>query len=336
MPKGQNQKLKLLCLSRILQEQTDEEHPLSLRRLMTLLQAEGVEVKDRKSLYDDLETLRRFGLDVEMRREGHDCGYYVASREFELPEVKLLVDAVQSSRFITQKKTAELIRKIEGLVSVHQAKALQWQVYVAGRIKAMNESIYYSVDTIHAAIGANRQIRFHYFEWALGTGAERVVKRLRREGDWYQVSPWALVWDNENYYLVAYEAQSDELRHYRVDKMQGIALADLPRQGKDKAGSLDPAVYANRMFGMYHGEEETLRLRFDKSLLGVVVDRFGRELFLFPDGAEHFIVTVHAAISPQFFSWLFGFGPQAEILAPQHVREQYRVLLEQTLEKVKA
>ena len=266
MPKGQNQKAKLLWLSRILREQTDEEHPITVARMMELLHAQGVEVTDRKSIYDDLETLRTCGVDVEMQRSGRSCGYYVASREFEEAEVKLLLDAVQSSRFITQKKTDQLIRKIEGLVSVHQARRLQWQVYVAGRVKSMNESIYYLVDSIHTAISDNRQIRFHYFEWALGSGRERVVKKLRREGDWYQVSPWALIWDNENYYLVAYDASNDQLRHYRVDKMQDVSITSEPRHGKDKAGEMDPALYARRMFGMYNGQEATVRLRLENGL----------------------------------------------------------------------
>ena len=328
MPKGQNQKAKLLHLARILNSQTDQEHPMTIARMMELLQAQGVDVKDRKSLYDDLETLRTFGMDIEMYREGRSVGYFVASRPFELPELKLLVDAVQSSRFITRKKTDQLIRKVEGLASAHQGRQLQRQVYVTGRIKSMNESIYYSVDALHEAIDSGKQIGFHYFEWVLSRGRERVAKRLRRGGDWYRVSPLALIWDNENYYLVGYDSAMCEIRHYRVDKMQDLHIVDLPREGNVRA--FDPAAYAGSLFGMYHGELETVKLRFENSLIGVVADRFGREVFLSPDGDDHFIVTTKVAVSPQFLSWVFSFGKQAEILYPQPVKAQFLSLLHET------
>ena len=330
MAKGQNQKAKLLYLARILSQQTDQEHPMTIARMMDLLQAQGVEVRDRKSLYDDLETLRVFGMDIEMQRDGRSVGYFVAGREFELPELKLLVDAVQSSRFITHKKTGQLIRKVEALASVHQARQLQRQVYVTRRIKAMNESIYYTVDALHEAIDSGKQIRFHYFEWALGRGRERVEKRLRRDGGWYQVSPWWLIWDNENYYLVAYDPVSRDVRHYRVDKMQDLEIVDIPREGKELLADFDPGAYAGSLFGMYHGTQETVKIRFANSLIGVVADRFGREVFLSPDGDSHFVVTANVAVSPQFLSWVFSFGPQAEILSPAPIRQQFLQLLHET------
>ena len=328
MAKGQNQKAKLLYLARILSQQTDQEHPMTIARMMDLLQAQGVDVRDRKSLYDDLETLRVFGMDIEKQREGRSVGYYVAGREFELPELKLLVDAVQSSRFITHNKTNHLIRKVESLASVHQARQLQRQVYVTRRIKAMNESIYYTVDALHEAIDSGKQIRFHYFEWALGRGRERVEKRLRRGGGWYQVSPFSLVWDNENYYLVAFETESGTVRHYRVDKMQNLTVTDLSREGLPE--NFDPAAYAGSLFGMYNGVQETVKLRFENSLIGVVADRFGREVFLSPDGDSHFTVTTKVAVSPQFLSWVFSFGSQAQILSPEPVRNQFLQLLHET------
>jgi len=330
MAKGQNQKAKLLWLARILNDQTDQEHPMTLARMMELLQAQGIDVKDRKSLYDDLETLRVFGMDIEMQREGRSVGYFVASRPFELPELKLLVDAVQSSRFITRKKTDQLIRKVEALASAHQARQLQRQVFVTRRIKAMNESIYYTVDALHEAIDSGKQIRFHYFEWALGRGRERVEKRLRKNGDWYRVSPWWLIWDNENYYLVAFDQLSRDVRHYRVDKMQDLEIVDELREGKELLASFDPGAYAGSLFGMYHGQLETVKIRFENSLIGVVADRFGREVFLSPDGDGHFTVTAQVAVSPQFLSWVFSFGPQAELLSPEPIRQQFLQLLHET------
>ncbi|MBQ4578117.1 MAG: WYL domain-containing protein [Clostridia bacterium] len=330
MAKGQNQKAKLLYLARILSQQTDQEHPMTIARMMDLLQAQGIDVRDRKSLYDDLETLRVFGMDIEKQREGRSVGYYVAGREFELPELKLLVDAVQSSRFITRKKTDQLIRKVEALASIHQARQLQRQVFVTRRIKAMNESIYYTVDALHEAIDSGKQIRFHYFEWALGRGRERVEKRLRKNGDWYRVSPWWLIWDNENYYLVAFDQLSRDVRHYRVDKMQDLEIVDELREGKELLASFDPGAYAGSLFGMYHGQLETVKIRFENSLIGVVADRFGREVFLSPDGDGHFTVTAQVAVSPQFLSWVFSFGPQAELLSPEPIRQQFLQLLHET------
>ncbi len=328
MPKGQNQKSKLLHLARILDRQTDLQHPMSLQDMMAKLQANGVEVRDRKSLYDDLETLRLFGMDIEMVRQGRAVGYYVASRPFELPELKLLVDAVQSSRFITKRKTDQLISKLESLTSVHQGRQLQRQVYVTGRVKGGNESIYYTVDALHEAIEQQRQITFRYFEWALGRGSLRVEKRLRRDGARYRVSPRALIWDNENYYLLAFDGESQTLRHYRVDKMQELEVQREKCQGLDR--DFDPAAYASSLFGMYHGDQETVKLRFENSLIGVVADRFGREVFLSPDGDSHFVVTAHVAVSPQFLAWVLAFGKQAEIVAPLSVRQQFLTLLQET------
>lgn len=326
MAKGAGQKGKLLALERIFLEQTDEEHPLSLSRLMELLEGQGVECRDRKSLYDDLETLRLFGMDIESSRDGRTVGYYLASRQFELPELKLLVDAAQSSRFITRDKTDRLIRKLESLTSVHQARQLQRQVYVTHRVKAANERIYYTVDALHGAIDEGRQIRFHYFEWALEGG--RLVRRLRREGSWYQVSPWALLWDKENYYLVAYDPQSDELRHYRVDKMLDLEALELPRQGGELFRAQDPGGYASAMFGMFSGEQQSLRLLVDNSLIGVIADRFGQDVMPAPCDENHFTVHIRAAVSPQFFSWVFSFGGKCRILAPESVRQQYCRMLE--------
>ena len=277
MAKGQNQKAKLLYLARILSQQTDQEHPMTIARMMDLLQAQGVDVRDRKSLYDDLETLRVFGMDIEMQRDGRSVGYFVAGREFELPELKLLVDAVQSSRFITHKKTGQLIRKVEALASVHQARQLQRQVYVTRRIKAMNESIYYTVDALHEAIDSGKQIRFHYFEWALGRGRERVEKRLRKNGDWYRVSPWWLIWDNENYYLVAFDHLSQDVRHYRVDKMLRIQMTEEMREGKEHFKKLDMADYTKKSFGMFGGKEQQVKLLVKNELANVIIDRFGKE-----------------------------------------------------------
>lgn len=311
MPKSPNQKLKLLALMNYLMEETDETHAVSLTQLQEELERCGI-AAERKSIYDDMEALRRWGLDVKFER---GRGYFIASREFELPELKLLVDAVQSSRFITQKKTLSLIRKIEGLCSVHEARLLQRQVYVAGRVKTMNESVYYNVDELSAAISDDKQIRFRYFNYGIDKS-----RQYRRDGAHYEVSPFALIWDDENYYLLAWDASSRRMKHYRVDKMSDIEALEQIRCGKEEFARMEMSSYAQKVFGMFGGEVQKVWLRMEKHLVGAVVDRFGRDVPITPDGEDHFTVTLDVVVSPQFYAWVFGFGADAEILAPASVR----------------
>ena len=313
MPRSSQQKLKILYVMDYLLQFTDEAHPATLAQIAAHLSGLGINA-ERKSLYDDMEALRAYGLDVVCTGSGRTSGYYVAARDFELAELKLLVDSVQASKFITHKKTAALIKKLERLASVHEAYALQRQVYVAGRIKTMNESIYYNVDALHAAISAGTKIRFRYFDLDVSK-----VRRFRRDGAFYVVSPYALTWDSENYYLVAYESESATIRHYRVDKMTAIARLDAPRDGAEVFRALDMAAYSRKVFGMFSGTEEPVRMRFDARMVGAVLDRLGSDTMLIPDGDGHFTVTASVVPSPQFYSWVFGFGDLAQILAPAPV-----------------
>lgn len=315
MPKSPNQKLKLLILQRFLTRCSDEAHPVTVQDMIEELARHDV-AAERKTIYDDLEALRRFGLDIVQRKD-RSTGYYVASRDFELPELKLLVDSIQSSKFITQKKTLSLIRKLENLASVYDAQLLERQVYVRGRVKSMNESVYYNVDEISGAITRDRAIRFKYFEFTLA--GER---RYRHEGAWYTVSPFALIWDDENYYLLAWDASACRMKHFRVDKMTNIEPSDQRREGKEAFKKLDMSSYTQRVFGMFGGEPQRVRLRFLNHLAGAVIDRFGKDTILTPDGDEHFIISVELVVSPQFFAWVFGFGGEAEILSPEAVRLQ--------------
>lgn len=329
MAKRSGQKLKLLYLMKILLEQTDEDHGLTIAQLAQKLEEWGVSA-ERKSLYDDLETLQVYGLDV-ISPQGRGS-YGVGSRLFEVAELKLLVDAVQSSRFITAKKSRELIGKVESLASVYHAQTLQRQVYVANRIKTMNESIYYNIDALHQAIAQSKQISFRYFQWAVGeAGEDTVARRFRREGERYQISPWALTWDDENYYLVAYDTPEQKIKHFRVDKMEGIRLEQEKRDGAEQFQKFDMAVYSCQVFGMYGGEEAQVRLRFANHLAGVVVDRFGKDVPIRRDGEDHFTVWLSVAVSPQFFSWVLGFGEEAQILEPQWVLKRLKSHLEKTL-----
>lgn len=314
MARREGQKLKLFYLRDYLLRNTDEGHPATMRDLLGYLEQNDIPA-ERKSVYADLELLGEYGLDIVQ-----DHGkYYVGSREFELPELKLLVDSVQSSKFITGKKTAALIRKIEKLTSVYEAQQLNRQVFVANRIKSMNESIYYNVDKLHTGIGQQRKIRFHYFEYNLAK--ERV---FRRNGALYEVSPYALTWDDENYYLIAFDSAADRIKHYRVDKMTDIAVTENPREGRDAFESLDLGIYSRKVFGMFSGQERTVRLRMANHLIGAVLDRFGKDVLVIPDGPDHFTVQVSVEVSPQFFGHLCAFGGDAALLGPADVVAQMR------------
>ena len=319
MPKSYNQKMKILYLMQILLEKTDESHVLNASELIAHLAARGIKA-ERKSIYDDIEALRLFGLDIVNRHEP-PAGYFIASRRFELPELKLLVDTVQASRFITAKKSDELIRKLEQLASCYEARQLQRQVMVSGCIKTMNESIYYNVDKIHEAISANVQISFRYFEWTV-----QKEPRLKRDGQSYRISPWALTWDNQNYYMIGYDPQADCVKYYRVDKMLHIERTCEPRAGRERFQDFNLADFSRKTFGMFHGQEQTLTLQLENRLAGVMIDRFGKDVPLHPAG-DVFTARIQVVVSSQFFGWLSGLGPGVRLLSPDPVVRQYAEFL---------
>ena len=328
MPKSPNQKLKLLYLLRILSEETDDQHGLSLKEIADRLKLYDIKA-DRKTLYQDFEDLRLFGADIIRQHQGRNVLYSLASREFELPELKLLVDSVQASRFITEKKSRQLIQKLESLVSRHEATQLTRQVILSGRVKTMNESIYYTVDKIHAAISKNCQIRFQYFQWTMDEEME-----LRRGGADYTVSPWALIYDNENYYLVAYDAVDEKIKHYRVDKMLKISLREKePRQGRDLFDKKMIPDYATQHFGMYGGDLRYVTIEAENSLAGVFIDRFGKDIILSKSSPTRFAFTTRVEVSRQFLGWIIGLGPGVRITGPEPVvdmmRQEVRRLAEQ-------
>lgn len=318
MPRSFNQKLKPFYVMNYLLENTDEEHTVTVNQIIAHLEAQGISA-ERKSIYSDIEALQVLGVDIERVDSGNYVGYYVASRTFELPELKLLVDSVQSSKFITHKKTASLIKKIEKLASIHEAQLLNRQVFVKNRIKTMNESIYYNVDEIHNGISKNKRIKFLYFEETVS--GER---NYRHGGAYYVVSPFALTWDDENYYMVAYDSDAQMIKHYRVDKMEKISVTDETRDGLEAYNALDMAVYAKKTFGMFTGHEVNVAMRFDNHLVGAVRDRLGRDVFIVADGPDHFTVRADVVVSPLFFAWVCGFGAQAVITGPSEVVEQMK------------
>ncbi|MBQ3065237.1 MAG: WYL domain-containing protein [Clostridia bacterium] len=310
-----NQKIKILYLMKILLENTDDEHGMTLEEITNALSSYGIDA-ERKTLYSDFETLRVFGIDIEQRKE-KQVRYHVVSRTFELPELKLLVDAVQSSKFITHKKSIELINKLETLTSRSLARTLNRQVFVSGRIKTMNESIYYTVDYIHKALSANKKLSFHYFEWN-----EKKERVLRHDGRIYVVSPFALTWDDENYYMIAYDSHSESVRHYRVDKMLNIQVLDETRDGAEMFRDFDMAAYAKKTFGMFGGTEDTVTLRCKNHLAGIIIDRFGSDLFFSTVDDGHFEVRVKVVTSPLFLTWVMNFGTDMQIVSPNNVKDK--------------
>ena len=316
MAKSERQKLKLLILRDYLRSHTDEQHPVSMQQILAALEGEGIRA-ERKSVYDDLDTLRDYGMEIR-KVSGKNGGYYVPERDFALSELKLLVDAVQAARFLSEKESMALIRKLAALSSAHEAELLRREVVVTGRAKSGSEDVCRNVDTLHAAIAGNSRITFRYFDYDLN-GSRRYRPGL------YPASPYALCWQDENYYLIAH-SERHGLTHYRVDKMASISMTGQPRYMDAQTRELDLTEYGKNVFGMFAGSREQLRLRFDRSLAGVVIDRFGRGTPCVPDGPDAFVCTVEVAVSPNFFGWLASFGARAQLLSPAPVREAFVAL----------
>lgn len=321
--KNSIQRLKILYLYKIMLEQTDENHHITMSEIINQLALYGISAA-RKALYEDIEALRTFGLDIKQLK-GNTSGYFVASREFELPELKLLADAVTSSRFLTEKKSNELLKKIEGLASKYEAKQIQRQVFVTNRVKAMNERIYINVDTIQRAISEGKKISFKYFDYGLDK------KKKYRDG-LRVCSPYALSWDDERYYLIAYYEKYQKITNFRIDRMEAVNV--LEELSEPKPDGFNVAEYMNSSFSMFSGESKEVKLRFDNSLINSVIDRFGKNIPVIPDGDDHFTVRVTVKAEPPFFAWLFQFGRKAEIVEPIGLKEKYKAQLEDVLNTV--
>lgn len=322
MAADENQKLKLLYLEKILREETGQNKGLTINEIIKRLKECGVNVS-RKTLYKDFDELRNFGMEVLQEQVGRRVEYSCPVSDFELPELKLLVDSVQSAKFITEKKSRSLIKKLENLAGKEDAKHLHRQVLIVGRVKTGNERIYYSVDMLHEAINSGRQVRFHYFRW-------NTRKKLepRNDGSWVRVSPWHMMWDDENYYLVAFDDRSGMIKHYRVDKMMDIEILDQKREGKEQFAQFDAARYSKSLFGMFGGEISRVTLEGKNELVGVVIDRFGKDIMIIPKDDDHFTAVVEVAASPHFFGWVFSIGEGLRIVAPESVVRQVRAEVE--------
>lgn len=328
MAKKPRQKLKLLYILKYLSEKTDENNRVTVQDIISYLNSNGIGA-ERKSIYDDLESLELFGYDI-CSVKSKTVEYYLASREFQLPELVLLVDAVQSSKFITHKKSNELIKKLENLASENDAKKLQRQVVVTNRVKTLNEKIYYSVDSLHQAINTGCKISFYYYKWEISQNSNQKIEKTRRNnGEKYTVSPWALSWDDENYYLIAYDSVADKIKHYRVDKMENVeVLKKEKRDGKDVFSKFNMAVYSKQVFGMFGGELTDVKLRFDNSLVGVVVDRFSKNVPTIKNSDNTFEISTKLMLSPTFYGWLFGLKDKAQILSPKFAKDEFLSYIE--------
>ena len=315
MPRSANQKLKILYIRDFLRRNTDENHPASTDDIIEYLAGLNIPA-ERKTVYDDIDELRLYGEDIILSR-GKNGGYFCGSSEFEIGEIKALVDSVQSSKFITEKESLTLIKKLEGLTNIYEAGDLHRQVVVHNRIKSSKESVFRNVDYISTAVNSDRKITFRYFNFNLHKKPE-----YRHNGKRYELSPFSLIWDNENYYLLGYDSEAGKMKHFRVDKMDGIVIKDEKREGKKEFSETDLSTYNIKLFGMFAGEEKTVTIRFRNDLVGVVIDRFGKNIIIVTDGDDHFTIRTKVQESSQFFAWLFGFGTDCEILEPESTRRE--------------
>ncbi len=322
MPSGRNQKLKLCYLSRIMLSKTDDDHHLTMPQVQDLLEQHDV-TADRKALYRDMEALSALGIDVIGQKvKGGGYEYYVGKKTFDLAELKLLVDAIQSSKFITEKKSRDLIEKLGSLASEYEAEQLKRQVTVRGRVKTMNESIYYIVDDIHHAIAQNKKIRFEYMQWNI----KKKMEKKRNEK--YEVSPWALSWDDENYYLIAFDEEAGIIKHYRVDKMKNIEITSEKRVGRNDFKEFNLAEYAKMNFGMFGGDKTDVRIEFREDMVGVMLDRFGTDIPIMDTDKEGWLETrVRVMLSNQFLGWIISLGDGVKITGPEKVRKNMKGLL---------
>ena len=308
-------KLIILYVMKILLELSDEEHPITAADIDKELRAYGLSAR-RRSVYNDIEVLEQFGLDI-IKVPGNR-GWYVGERELELPELKILIDAVQVAKFIPPKKSESLIKKLERFTSRHMAKKLKRHIFLGNPSKSEFQSIYISVDTIHEAMSMDCRLSFQYMEWT-----EKKQVRLRHEGSAYEVSPWGLMWDDEYYYLLAYDPGINGIKHYRVDRMLNVRMLPEHKREGNKIYEKYREGFSRKTFGMYGGDDVFVKLRCTNHMAGVIIDRYGQDTMMVPKDDGHFTAHVLVAQSPQFFGWVASNGVDIEIMEPKSLREEY-------------
>lgn len=322
--KTEGQKMKLFLLKEILETETDTEHGITMKRILECLSMHGIQA-ERKSVYDDLRTLRENDILDVVGPQGKDKEYSVAGRTFENSELKMMIDALQSSKFLSENRTRDLIRKVETLCSRHEANSLQRHVVIANRVKSSSKSLFHNVDAIHAAMSNGVQISYRYFNY--GPNQDKIY---RKNGDRYTVSPWEMIYVDDNYYLLAWDTY--KFKHFRVDRMEDVQLTHMPRVAQEEFQKIDMSAYTKYTFSMYGGEPQPVTMVFDNDMAGAVMDRFGSRIMMMREDDAHFRITVNVAVSGQFFGWVFGLGKKARIVAPESVKEQLKKELAAVME----
>lgn len=323
------QQLKLLYLIQIMFEETDDNHGLSCSEICERLKEKNIHL-ERKTFYKDIEKLGEFGIEVLSKKDRKTMYYYVANRKFELPELKLLVDAVQSSKFITDKKSKTLIDKISNLTSIYEAKMLERQVYVSGRIKTENENIYYNIDQIFQAIGSNMRITFHYQDWTISKR-----KKLRHDGALYDVSPWKLAWMDQNYYLIGFDEFKKKIKHYRVDKMIDTIVSEKKRNGREVFRKIKLESYTDNIFGMFGGEEVKVTIQASNKCVGIFLDRLGTDISIKLIDDSNIEIQSRVKVSEQFFGWLLSLGNDVRLIGPERIVNDMRKMLDDRVQLYK-
>ena len=312
------QKIKLLKLYELLRQETDEQHPMTTMTIIDRLGKMGISC-ERRTLAKDMAILNEQGYEVMFRWIGKEKGYYVEDRSFSVPELKILIDAVQAASFVTGKKTAELIEKIADLGGGHRADILKGNMVCFNTRKHSNESIYYNVGFLEDAIQQQKKVIFYYFD--LNEHGEKVY---RRDGHHYVVEPIGLVFNEDNYYLMVYSSRHDGTANYRVDRMEKVEIIDEPVC--EKALQLRETVdcFTEQAFKMYGGQPVDVTLQFDHKLIGVVYDKFGEDTKMIRLNSETCVATVKVQVSPTFWGWIFQFGKQMQITSPNEMIEEYK------------
>lgn len=325
MANSEKQKKKLLYIAQYINEYSDENHTVTTNELVDMLEKHDIPA-ERKSIYNDISILKEFGMDIAISR-GRNGGFTMLSRPFQLAELKLLVDAVQSSRFITGKKSFSLIEKLGSLTSVYERQELNRNVFITNRIKSENESIYYSTDIIYNAIAKNRRIEFLYFNY----GPDK-RRHYHNEKKPIRVSPFGLQFDSEKYYMIAFDASCEKIKHYRVDKMCNVEITDEERDGEEYFADFDVARYTNAIVKMFAGTPENVTLECDKEYAGAIIDKFGMKLNFIPTSDNKYSVMINAALTPTLYSWIFTFGGKVTVLSPERAVNEYKIQLKASLE----
>ncbi|MDD7403485.1 MAG: WYL domain-containing protein [Butyribacter sp.] len=316
-----NVRLRILLVMELFFEKTDENHGVSMQNILSWLESNNLS-GERKSVYEDIHALQQYGLDI--RYFADDKTYRLAGRSMELAELKLLVDAIHASKFITKEKADEMIHHVEDMASQYQRSSLHREVY-AEKPKSVSKAGFANMDILHEAITKNRQVTFQYLVW----NTDKTLQE-KHNGKTYCVSPWLMVWADENYYLAAYDGEEQKMKHFRVDKISNVVLQEMLREGEEEFHKIDTANYSTSHFGMYGGEAKRVSVRFANHLAGVVLDRFGTEIQILKEDEEHFKAALPVVVSNQFFGWIFGLGNQVQILT-EDVAKQYKQYLEETL-----